>query len=188
MKTFILHRVREARTDENMRTLLWDLAAQRSDLQLGIGHRAHCSSHKMQTATTITPTRQQLKMPVITVKHQETRATDTQSDTSASRTTAPASGNATDSITSKWSNAVRKVHAPILTGLHKITNLSATHPKSVISGVVAFSLAIFVVGLFTGFSVDVDEDRLWTPGKYCAWTCCGFVHSIAKYLQHSSFL
>jgi len=183
-KTIIYSTEFAQRTDENT-----PVGSRSSEERFRSGSlRIARSSHKMQTATTISPTKQHHKMPVITVKHQETRATDTQSDTSASRTTAPASSNATESITSKWSNAVRKVHTPILTGLHKITNLSATHPKSVISGVVAFSLAIFVVGLFTGFSVDVDEDRLWTPGKYCAWTCCGFVHSIAKYLQHSSFL
>jgi hypothetical protein len=50
-----------------------------------------------------------------------------------------------------------------LTGIHKITHVSAVNPKSTIIGVVIFAIGILVLGLFTNFSVDVDEDVLWTP-------------------------
>jgi len=72
----------------------------------------------------------------------------------------------------KWTSVVNRLRAPVLTGLHKITNLSAQHPKTVLLTVAILSLTLFVIGLFTGFSVEVDEDRLWTPGTYrtmCCW-------------------
>lgn len=41
--------------------------------------------------------------------------------------------------------------------------------------VTCFSAALFVIGLFTNFSVDVDEDRLWTPAN-------------GKPIQHSDWI
>jgi hypothetical protein len=63
----------------------------------------------------------------------------------------------------KWTSAINWIRAPILKGIHKITHVSAVNPKSTIIGVVLFAIGIIVLGLLTNFSVDVDEDVLWTP-------------------------
>jgi len=102
-------------------------------------------------------------MPVITVKHQETHATDSISETSASVPTGRESSNSEGTFSRKWTNAVRKIHSPILSVIHKLTNVSAKHPKAVIASVVGVSILTFVLGILFGFSLDVDEDRLWTP-------------------------
>ncbi len=120
-------------------------------------------------------------MPVITVKPQETGVTDN-SDTSAPEVAA-ATSNANKSaspFSQKWTSIVNRLRAPVLTGLHKITNLSAQHPKTVLLTVAILSLTLFVIGLFTGFSVEVDEDRLWTPGTYTSTCVAGNLDKISS--------
>jgi hypothetical protein len=41
--------------------------------------------------------------------------------------------------------------------------MSAVNPKPTIIGAVTFAIGILVLGLFTNFSLDVDEEVLWTP-------------------------
>ena len=99
------------------------------------------------------------------MKPQETGVTvdDNNSDTSASERTNNAEAKP-KTFSQKWTDTVNRIRAPVLKGLHKLTDVSAKHPKSVIVSVVVLSLALFLIGLATGFSLEVDEGRLWTPG------------------------
>jgi hypothetical protein len=64
----------------------------------------------------------------------------------------------------KWTAMVTtSIHRPILTALHAVTSKAASNPKRTIGAVVVLSLLLFVVGLFTNFNVDVDDDTVWTP-------------------------
>lgn len=90
-------------------------------------------------------------MPIITVQHKDTRATDDASDVAS---TSPSS------FSQRWTSTIQTyLHAPILSGLHRITNFTARRPKTVIASVVTISILTFVLGLVTNFSMDVDEDR-----------------------------
>ena len=55
------------------------------------------------------------------------------------------------------------IHYPIMKFLHFLSGIAARNPRKTMLTVVTLSIGIFVLGLFTNFSVDVDEDRLWTP-------------------------
>jgi hypothetical protein len=58
---------------------------------------------------------------------------------------------------------VTGIHQPILTALHAVTSKAASNPKRTIGAVVLLSLLLFILGLFTNFNVDVDDDTVWTP-------------------------
>jgi hypothetical protein len=80
-------------------------------------------------------------------------------------------------FSSQWTAAIDYLRIPILKAMQAITRFSALNPKSTIAGVVFFSIGIFVLGLFTNFSVDVNEDTLWTPkganpAKQMKVCCC----------------
>jgi hypothetical protein len=47
--------------------------------------------------------------------------------------------------------------------LHAVTSKAASNPKRTIGAVVLLSLLLFLVGLFTNFNVEVDDEILWTP-------------------------
>lgn len=47
--------------------------------------------------------------------------------------------------------------------LQALTSVSAKNPKSTIAIVTALSVLLMIVGLLTNFTIDVDEDSLWTP-------------------------
>jgi hypothetical protein len=47
--------------------------------------------------------------------------------------------------------------------LHAVTSKAASNPKRTIVAVVFLSLLLFIVGLFTNFNVNVDDDTVWTP-------------------------
>jgi hypothetical protein len=66
-------------------------------------------------------------------------------------------------FSAKWTRAVNAARVPILKALHTITGLSAQNPMTTIATVIILSIGLFVIGLVTNFSVDVDEDVLWTP-------------------------
>jgi hypothetical protein len=67
-------------------------------------------------------------------------------------------------FSSKWTAMVTtSIHQPILRVLHAVTSKAASNPKRTIGAVVVLSLLLFVVGLFTNFNVDVDDDTVWTP-------------------------
>lgn len=59
-----------------------------------------------------------------------------------------------------WTNFVNQIRSPPSRAVRTLAVHSAKYPKSTIAAVVIFSLGIFVLGLFTNFSVDVDEDVL----------------------------
>jgi Niemann-Pick C1 protein len=64
---------------------------------------------------------------------------------------------------SQWTAIVNRLRAPILAGIQVLTGVSAKNPKRTIGIVVMSSVLLFVVGLYTNFSVFVDENVLWTP-------------------------
>jgi len=94
-------------------------------------------------------------MPVLTMK--DHKDTDGTSESEATLSDEPRGCSA------KWTATVNSICAPILKGIQKMTHSAAVNPKSTITAVVVFSVAIFVLGLLTNFTVDVDEDTLWTP-------------------------
>ena len=68
-------------------------------------------------------------------------------------------------FSASWSRLVNSIHTPILHVLHHVTQLVAYNPKRTLSIVTTVSLLLLVLGLFTNFTVDVDEDKLWTPSN-----------------------
>lgn len=62
----------------------------------------------------------------------------------------------------KWSILVNKLRQPIIKFLHALACTSANNPKRTITFVITLSLGIFIIGLWTNFSVDVG-DHIWTP-------------------------
>ncbi len=67
------------------------------------------------------------------------------------------------SIAAKWYRFVKSLHQQINKTLVLLARNSAKNPKSTITTVIVISLAVLVIGLFTGFNVDVNEDTLWSP-------------------------
>jgi Niemann-Pick C1 protein len=67
-------------------------------------------------------------------------------------------------VDGKWTAIVTTtIHRPILTALHAVTSKAVSNPKRTIGAVAVLSLLLFVVGLFTNFNIDVDDDTVWTP-------------------------
>jgi len=50
-----------------------------------------------------------------------------------------------------------------MTMIQFISQLSARNPKRTIAAVVLLSLFLLIVGFATNFSMDVDENKIWTP-------------------------
>ena len=63
----------------------------------------------------------------------------------------------------RWTKTINTIRQPVIKVLLAISNHAASHPRMHITGVIVFSCLLLVAGLFTNFSVDVDEDVLWTP-------------------------
>jgi hypothetical protein len=63
----------------------------------------------------------------------------------------------------RWTDFILHVQRPIKNVLLKITGSAARNPKTHITAVCFISIAVLVTGLFTNFSIDVDQDTLWTP-------------------------
>jgi len=66
-------------------------------------------------------------------------------------------------LSEKWTGMIQAIHVPIIAAIHGVTQMAAKNPKRTLSVIAVVSLFLLVVGLFTNFSVDVDEDKLWTP-------------------------
>ena len=62
-----------------------------------------------------------------------------------------------------WTNAILEIHKPIVSFLNTITQLAVRNPWRTISMVAFLSFALLITGFATNFSVDVDENDLWTP-------------------------
>jgi Niemann-Pick C1 protein len=67
------------------------------------------------------------------------------------------------SLSHRWSSTIGYVRHGVVAVLQRMTSYSARNPKRTMVSIVVLSLFLLVVGLFTGFTVDVDEDTLWTP-------------------------
>jgi Niemann-Pick C1 protein len=68
-----------------------------------------------------------------------------------------------DTWSKKWTRIVKKVHVPIMKSILFFTKIASKYPKQTICAVTLLSFSLVVIGLFTNFNVDVDEDVLWTP-------------------------
>jgi hypothetical protein len=55
------------------------------------------------------------------------------------------------------------IHRPIPTALHAFTSKAVSNPRRTIGAVAVLSVVLFVVGVFTNFNIDVDDDTVWTP-------------------------
>lgn len=66
-------------------------------------------------------------------------------------------------FSAKWTRTINTIHIPVIRALLWTSNKSATNPRRTVSLVTFVSVALIVIGIFTNFSVDVDEDVLWTP-------------------------
>jgi hypothetical protein len=62
----------------------------------------------------------------------------------------------------KWTRMVYKLRVPIVKALQAMTSVAANNPKRTITGIIVFSIGIFVLGLVTNFTLDTSE-QLWTP-------------------------
>jgi predicted RND superfamily exporter protein len=68
-----------------------------------------------------------------------------------------------ETFSAKWTRVVGMTRTPIVATLQSVAGCSARNPKRTISAVLIVSIVLVVVGIFTNFNVDVDEDILWTP-------------------------
>jgi len=66
-------------------------------------------------------------------------------------------------LSEQWTNLINVIRAPIHRTILSISDHAAAHPWAYVVSVIAISLILVVTGLFTNFSIDVDEDTLWTP-------------------------
>lgn len=66
-------------------------------------------------------------------------------------------------LSQKWTNVINGIRAPINSVILAISDHAARHPWAYVVFVVTISVLFLVTGIFTNFSIDVDEDTLWTP-------------------------
>ena len=64
----------------------------------------------------------------------------------------------------KWTWAINRiVRQPILSVLQFVSSKAARNPKKTVSFTVFLSIALLLIGFATNFSMEGDEDKLWTP-------------------------
>jgi Niemann-Pick C1 protein len=66
-------------------------------------------------------------------------------------------------FSARWTGAINTIHGPIMKGLLWTSGTAARNPRKTVAGVTFLSFFLLIVGFLTNFSVDVDEDVLWTP-------------------------
>ena len=73
-----------------------------------------------------------------------------------------------ESFHESFSKGIRVyINQPLIRYMHSLTSIAVARPWTVIGSVIAFSLGILIVGLFSNFNVDTNEDTLYTPrGSY----------------------
>lgn len=74
----------------------------------------------------------------------------------------------------RWTRAVNQVEHHMVSGLRVVSSAAAQNPNRTVVGILLFSVALCVLGLFTNFSVDIDSDTLWVPAgskpvQHLAW-------------------
>jgi capsular polysaccharide biosynthesis protein len=63
-------------------------------------------------------------------------------------------------FSARWTAFIRRGHVPILKALHGLAHFSAVHPKMTVCSVIALSVGLFILGIATNFTTNVDEDIL----------------------------
>ena len=65
----------------------------------------------------------------------------------------------------RWTRTINAIRKPLFNFLHVVSRAAAENPKRTVSFVTFLSFALLLVGLATNFTVDSDNDQLWTPSK-----------------------
>ena len=68
-----------------------------------------------------------------------------------------------NTLSQKWTNAINAIRLPIMRALLVVSGHASANPKLHIVGAIVLSFLLLVAGLMTNFSIDVDEDVVWTP-------------------------
>jgi Niemann-Pick C1 protein len=68
-----------------------------------------------------------------------------------------------ETFSRKWTNVVLRIQRPVIRALFAVSNHAALRPKSYVVGTILLSVFLLVLGLLTNFTMDLDEDKLWTP-------------------------
>ena len=63
----------------------------------------------------------------------------------------------------RWTVFINTIRQPLVRAILAVADHAASHPRTHIGTVVFLSCGLLAAGIFTNFSVDVDEDVLWTP-------------------------
>eukprot|EP00978_Attheya_sp_CCMP212_P012122 scaffold30130_cov58-Attheya_sp.AAC.4 len=58
---------------------------------------------------------------------------------------------------------VHKIRYPVVRVVLAITRHAATHPRAYVVGTLLLSFSTVILGLFTNFQVDTNQDVLWSP-------------------------
>eukprot|EP00550_Attheya_septentrionalis_P008425 CAMPEP_0198284360 /NCGR_PEP_ID=MMETSP1449-20131203/3837_1 /TAXON_ID=420275 /ORGANISM="Attheya septentrionalis, Strain CCMP2084" /LENGTH=917 /DNA_ID=CAMNT_0043981389 /DNA_START=103 /DNA_END=2856 /DNA_ORIENTATION=+ len=64
---------------------------------------------------------------------------------------------------SRWAEMVHKIRYPVVRVVLAITRHAATHPRAYVVGTLLLSFSTVILGLFTNFQVDTNQDVLWSP-------------------------
>jgi Niemann-Pick C1 protein len=62
----------------------------------------------------------------------------------------------------KWTRSLTAFNKLILKPFLAMSHFAATHPKMVVVGTITFSIGILLIGMFTNFNAETDND-IWTP-------------------------
>lgn len=70
----------------------------------------------------------------------------------------------------KWEEFLNKLKMPLEELLVRTARYSATNPYKIIVCVILLSFSLAVVGLFTNFSIETNNNILWSPSKSITFT------------------
>lgn len=65
----------------------------------------------------------------------------------------------------RWERLIEQMKKPLGQLIVRTAKLSAIHPLKTISFVIVFSFAIAATGFFTNFSIETDNNILWSPSR-----------------------
>ena len=66
-------------------------------------------------------------------------------------------------LSERWTDVINAIRKPVNRGLLALVDTAAARPRTCVASIIVFSIAVMAIGIFTNFSVDVNEDVLWTP-------------------------
>lgn len=72
-------------------------------------------------------------------------------------------GGSEGNLCDKWSGLVYHLPAPTLKVVHGLSSAAVRSPKRTISITTSLAFALIILGILTNFTVDTDDDEVWTP-------------------------